>query len=294
MSATRSQADRTNREILAVVCLGAVASALLDAIGAYSHVATAGLVTLAVGLGVVLLRRPRRDLAPTNDLQLFSHTSHQIRSPLTIARGHAELLRGVVSGTVPQQHVEIILQELDRASKLADRMLVLAAADDPDFLVPIEAGIDTVVIEAATRWRSTADRRWAVDCADDHRFTADVTRIMVAIDALVENAVAHTDSGDEILIAGSVQGGMATFEVRDTGRGMSRRDVDGLVSSLREGRRPRYRRPGGTGLGLQIARAVVDAHGGWLSLASEAGTGSTFTLHVPMATTAIASGGGRP
>ena len=217
-----------------------------------------------------------------HELEIFSHTSHQLRSPLTIARGHAELLMQSVGGTSSEAHVEIILQELDRVVMLAERLLVLSAAEDPDFLVPIETGIDTVVIEAAQRWHAAADRRWKVDCLDEALLTADVTRLMMAIDVLVENAVAHTGAGDEIAIGGRVEDGMATFVVSDTGRGMGPTDVTALIASLRERRPGGPRRAGGTGLGLQIARAVVEAHGGWLSLTSELGSGSTFALHVPL------------
>jgi two-component system OmpR family sensor kinase len=286
MSATRSRGDRTDREILLVVCLAGIGSATLEVVHAYSLVAASGVLTLSIGLAVVLLRHRRRDATEPgrsqHELEIFSHTSHQLRSPLTIARGHAELLLQSVGGTSSEAHVEIILQELDRVVMLAERLLVLSAAEDPDFLVPIETGIDTVVIEAAQRWHAAADRRWKVDCLDEALLTADVTRLMMAIDVLVENAVAHTGAGDEIAIGGRVEDGMATFVVADTGRGMGPTDVTGLIASLRERRPGGPRRAGGTGLGLQIARAVVEAHGGWLSLASELGSGSTFALHVPL------------
>ena len=287
MSGTRSLVDRTDREILLVVCLAGIGSAILEAIGAYTLVAAGGLLTLAIGLAVILLRQRRtgEDAAPQHtqhELEIFSHTSHQLRSPLTIARGHAEMLMDAVSGTTSEHHVEIILQELDRVSKLAERMLVLAAVEDPDFLVPIETGIDTIIIEAAQRWHAAADRRWRIDCVEEYRITTDVTRLMMAIDALVENAIAHTSDGDDITLGGRIEGDTASFVVGDSGRGMPAAEVDALIACLRDGRRSRPRRPGGTGLGLQIARAVVEAHGGWLSLTSEPDKGSTFGLHVPL------------
>ncbi len=131
MSATRSRGDRTDREILLVVCLSGLAVAILELVHTSSLVAAGGLLTLAISLGVVLLRHNRSsppDTLTMSELEILGHTSHQLRSPLTIARGHAELLLRAARGTDSEVHAEIILQELDRAARLSERMLVLAPA----------------------------------------------------------------------------------------------------------------------------------------------------------------------
>ncbi|HZQ58638.1 MAG TPA: HAMP domain-containing sensor histidine kinase, partial [Acidimicrobiales bacterium] len=217
-------------------------------------------------------------------------TSHQLRTPITIVRGHAELLRPFVSGRADSDlHLDIILEELDRMARLTERMLVLACAGDDEFLVPVPVSIDALGIEIAERWRPTAPRSWAVDCLDDTTIVVDAPRLVMAIDALVENAVQHTATGDEIRLGAECVAGEAVFTVQDSGRGVTEDELRSLRWALYTDSSGGPRRQGGTGLGLRIATAIAAAHGGYLTVSGRRGFGCTFRVHVPLEGTSARS-----
>jgi signal transduction histidine kinase len=259
------------------------------------------LVVLAVA-SVIPLRhrilaatRMPPELVHHHDRVIVSETSHQLRTPITIARGHAELLRPAVAGSGESDlHLDIILEELDRMARLTERMLVLASAGDDAFLVRAPVAADALCVEIAERWRAAASRAWMVDCLDDTTVFLDAPRLVMAIDALVENAVQHTSAGDEIRLGAACIGGEAVFSVRDFGRGMTEDELRSLHLALDNVRpdgdkvRPGGarsdcpRRQGGTGLGLRIAAAIAAAHSGYVTVSGRRGFGCTFRIHVPL------------
>ncbi len=218
-----------------------------------------------------------------NDRVIVRETSHQLRTPITIARGHAELLRGATDGSGESHlHIEIILDELDRLARLTERMLILASAGDDAFLVAVPTTLDTIVVDIARRWRGTARRNWTVDCLDDSTILVDAARVTVAVDAFVENAIQNTSDGDDIVIGACRQGHEAVFKVRDTGRGLTAQELAALQTSLEDDRAGGPHRPRDTGLGLRIARTIAAAHDGYLTIEARRGFGCTVELHLPL------------
>jgi two-component system phosphate regulon sensor histidine kinase PhoR len=100
---------------------------------------------------------------------------------------------------------------------------------------------------------------------------------------LVENAIQYTRPGGRVEVAVSTQNGAAVFEVRDTGLGIPSRDQARIFERFYRVDRARSRDTGGTGLGLSIVKHVVENHGGTVSLRSQLGRGSTFTVQLPLA-----------
>jgi signal transduction histidine kinase len=227
--------------------------------------------------------------APESDRirQLVRDCSHEFRTPITIAKGHTELLRQSCSddrGVGDQdalEDIDVVLNELDRLSRLTDRLLILAAAGDAGFLVPQRLQPESIVVDVARRWGAAAARDWKILIHDDQPIVADSTRLTSALDALVENAVRHTKPGDEIAIEVRGRRGVATIHVRDTGCGIPARQVVRLLNDPGTARLHGDRRPGGTGLGLGIVKAIAEAHGGWVTIDSRPGRGTTFALHLP-------------
>jgi signal transduction histidine kinase len=219
--------------------------------------------------------------------QLVRDCSHEFRTPITIARGHTELLRQSCSdesGMDDQdalEDIDVVLTELDRLSRLTDRLLIMAAAGDAGFLVPERLQPESIVVDVVRRWGATAARDWKISVHDDQPILADSTRLTSALDALVENAVRHTKPGDQIAIEVRAQRGVATIKVCDAGCGMPARQVVRLLSDPGTARLHGARRPGGTGLGLAIVKAITEAHGGWVTIDSRPGRGTTFALHLP-------------
>jgi two-component system, OmpR family, sensor kinase len=218
--------------------------------------------------------------------RLVRDCSHELRTPITIAKGHAELLQQACrdpQGADDDEmvgDVEVILGELDRLSRLTDRLLVVAAAGDPGFLALDRIDVEPVMVALARRWSAAADRTWKVSVDGDHWILADSGRLTAALDALIENAVFHTVDGDEIAIEVRSTRGCVVITIRDAGCGIPARR---LVWLLDQPSTAGLRRPGGTGLGIAIVKTITEAHGGWVTVESQAGRGTAFSLHLPRA-----------
>ena len=111
---------------------------------------------------------------------------------------------------------------------------------------------------------------------------ADADRLEVALDALVENAVHHTQEQDTIEVSIRRLGNRAVISVRDTGSGIPAADLDHIFDRFARADSGRSRQAGGFGLGLSIVKAIVDAHGGEVRVSSAVGTGTTFEILLPL------------
>jgi signal transduction histidine kinase len=241
---------------------------------------------LMVGLFVAVVwigarRQARADAMRAradSEREFLRDTSHALRTPITIARGHAELLRDAAPTDEIAEDANVLLQELDHLARLSDRLLVLAAADTPGFLWLEAVEVEQLVVETARRWGAAADRRWVIDVGVEGVLTADRERVSTALDALIENALKFTDPGDTIRIFGGGEGSRAVLVVDDTGEGIPEPDLARIFERFVRGS---ARRRSGTGLGLAIVRAIVDAHGGSVGVSSTAGSGTQVRLVLP-------------
>ena len=207
--------------------------------------------------------------------------SHELRTPITVARGHAELLRASVADPGPAADLEVVLDELARLSRLSERLLLLAAAEHPGFLTLERVSVAGFLEDMARRWGPAADRRWIVRSTVDGWVPADPERLGVAFDALVENAVKATDPGAEIVLGAEPRGGAVVLEVGDQGSGIASEHLATLFERFSRPDGHRARGSGGTGLGLAIVRAVAEAHEGTVEVDSVPGVGSRFRIVLP-------------
>jgi two-component system, OmpR family, sensor histidine kinase BaeS len=125
-------------------------------------------------------------------------------------------------------------------------------------------------------------RRWLLGAAEEATVMADADRLEVALDALVENAVHHTQEQDTIEVSIRRLGNRAVISVRDTGSGIPAADLDHIFDRFARADSGRSRQAGGFGLGLSIVKAIVDAHGGEVRVSSAVGTGTTFEILLPL------------
>jgi signal transduction histidine kinase len=277
--------------VLAVVCAASTAALAHAALDHGESLLELVEVPLMAGVFVAMgwharrrqtaLDRVRRSAERERDF--VRDASHLLRTPITVARGHAELLADAASGQ-ERDDLEIVVDELGQLSRIADRLLLLASAEDPrsTALAPVDAG--GLLCRTVERWRPVADRDWR--CEDGARGTllADEDRLRCALDALVENAVRATLPGGRIEIRTRAQDGALVLEVADDGGGIDPELLPRAFERFARG-------SGGTGLGLPIVRAIAAAHGGSVSISSEIAHGTTVRMRLPSFTSAHADDG---
>src|ERR1700744_426255 len=209
----------------------------------------------------------------------FIHdASHELRTPVTIARGHLELLLSE-SGQPPE--VEVALDELGRMDAIVGRLLVLAVATEPDFLQLDEIELEPLLEDVFMRWSDLAPRAWRLGPLAAGRLRVDADRLRAALDALLENAVKYSSAGAAIeLRARACEHGEVLIDVEDEGCGVPPEALSRIFERFARADSARTRTAGGAGLGLAITAAIAKAHGGSCSVAST-GAGSTFSLRLP-------------
>jgi signal transduction histidine kinase len=167
-------------------------------------------------------------------------------------------------------------------------LLLLASAGTPDFLHVTPVSADALVLDALERWGNTP-RRWRLGEVAEATVLGDSDRLVVALDALLENAVAHTEPGDLIEISVRLESRNVVLAVTDSGCGMPPTELDRIFRRFSRAQPYRNREAGGFGLGLPIVQAIVEAHHGSVRVRSASGEGSTFELVIPAVPDALAS-----
>ncbi len=209
--------------------------------------------------------------------RFLQDASHQLKTPITIALGHAELLAGSLTDPLHSRDVHVVVGELTRLKSLAEKLLLIATSENSDFLRPEPVALDGFIMEVLRRWRPTAERRWQLGRLDPVTVSADRERLGLAVDALLENAIQHTRSGDVIRLAVRRIRGSVRVIVADSGSGIPQSELAYIFDRFRTG----SGKPRGTGLGLALARAIAHGHGGEVLARSTPGAGATFEVVLP-------------
>ncbi len=162
--------------------------------------------------------------------------SHELRTPITVARGHAELIRDADLNGQVAKDAEVILDELGHLSSLSERLLILTTAGHPGFLSMTSIPVVPFIEGLVRRWTPTAARDWQVRIAAQGTILADPERMGTALDGVLENAVKATDEGDTIRVSCRAEGDDLVIEVADEGRGIAPEDLPEDLRSFREGR----------------------------------------------------------
>lgn len=204
----------------------------------------------------------RLEAAFVGQRQFLDDAGHELRTPLTVLRGHLELLDTGSPEEVEETRA-LLLDEVDRMARLVGDLILLAKTGRPDFLAPRETDLSDLATSVVAKARALGDRRWVLDTPYGDgavRVVVDEQRITQALLQLADNAVKHTDVGDEVGIGAEVRGGRVRCWVRDSGDGVPPENRQRIFE--RFGRAAV--RPGdeGFGLGLSIVAAIAEAHGG--------------------------------
>src|SRR6266511_1003782 len=151
--------------------------------------------------------------------QFIQDASHELRTPITVALGHAELVERASRAPERAEDARIVVDELQRLRRLADRLLLLATSEDPDFLSRSPVQVEHLLASILQRWAPIV-RRWRLDPIEPAAVVGDADRLGLALDALVENAVKHTGPGDEIRLGVRRDRDRVVITVADSGAGM--------------------------------------------------------------------------
>lgn len=214
--------------------------------------------------------------------QFLVDASHELGTPITVALGHAELIEQAVADQAVAADARVVAAELARLRRLTTRMLLLASAGTPGFLQVAPVATDSLVLDALERW-GHVPRHWRLGETAEAVVPGDADRLTVALDALLENAVAHTEPGDRIEVSVALENGNAVIAVADSGCGIAPDHLARIFGRFARAEPYRSREAGGFGLGLPTVRAIAEAHHGTVRVRSTSGHGATFELVIPLA-----------
>lgn len=211
--------------------------------------------------------------------RFIDDAGHELRTPITIIRGHLELW-----GNDPKEAAEaqaVIDDELTRMARIVDELLLLAKAEHPGFLELEPVDIAAFTDEIAAKARVLDAGPWIVAGRAGIVVIADRQRLIQAIMNLAANAVEHTPPGTPIEIGSVATADGVRIWVKDEGPGIDPQDRERIFDRFDRGRSGR-RNTRGAGLGLSIVAAIASAHRGQVTVASEPGQGSTFSIVLPL------------
>ncbi len=234
--------------------------------------------------------------------RFVADAAHELRTPLTSVRGYAELYRqGALTDTASlTKAMGRIEAEGGRMARLVDDLLLLARLDRQLALEhePIDLGV--LAREAVDDFEIVEPGHpVTTEIAGPVVVAGDAVRLRQVVDNLLANVRVHTPTGTPVHVFVRTVRREAVMTVADDGPGIAAADRARVFERFWRGDPSRVRKTGGTGLGLAIVASLVQSHGGTVELASDEGTGATFTVRIPVAgaglvgeTTAVIDWGG--
>lgn len=222
--------------------------------------------------------------------EMVQNISHELRTPLTFIKGYVELLLAGDAGPLtPEQReqLQIVADKANAVTRLVSDIMFLQQADE------LLAGKSPVSLAAVARrvarvFASAAESAGLIVVEELPEnlppVAGDESRLMQVFDCLLSNAIKFSPNGGKITVRVEDAGAMVRASVSDQGIGVSPQDQERIFARFYQVDGSARRRFGGLGLGLAIAKRIVEAHGGRIWVESELGRGSTFYFTIPKCT----------
>lgn len=253
----------------------------------------AGLALVGASLGYTTVRMVREQQETADKLaaalqaktDFIADASHELRTPLTVLRGNAEVALELDRTCVHTEFLEEIVAESDRMTSLVEDLLFLARSDTGSTPVSIETvDVEPFLVELSERAAILARERGATfetQLEADGQIALDTTRISQVALILVDNAAKYSPAGAPISLRSRTQGNNLLIEVKDQGPGIPEAELPLVFERFYRVDKARARKQGGAGLGLSIAKTIVEAHGGHIEAESKLDEGTTMRVCLP-------------
>jgi two-component system sensor histidine kinase KdpD len=220
---------------------------------------------------------------------LLDSVTHDFRTPLTSIKASVTSLLSDARKTDAGQHelLTVIDEECDRLNRLVGDAAEMARLDSGEFELKLEPNNMAQIVAAALQQYKSALGGRSVDVKvppDLPPVRADFDRIKDVLVRLIENANVYSPPEQPITISAEVTGDFLVASVADRGSGIDQMELGLIFDKFYRGKNQRYLVQG-TGMGLPIAKAIVEAHGGSISVTSQLGHGSVFSFSLPIART---------
>ena len=203
---------------------------------------------------------------------------HELRTPITVIRGQLEVM-----GDDPDERREVMAvvdTELDRMSRIVEDLLLLAKAEQRDFVRPEAVELSDVTTELLVKSRALGERDWQLGACAEGTASLDPQRVTQAVMNLARTAVEHAPADARITLGSELVDGSVCFYVQDSGPTVDEQEAERIFERFSRGGR-RQRTAEGAGLGLAIVRAVAEAHGGVARWRPGDGGGNRFEVVLP-------------
>jgi heavy metal sensor kinase len=219
--------------------------------------------------------------------QFGAALAHELRTPLTVLRGEIEMaLADARAGVNIERRLAGQLEEIDKLKRLIDQLLTLARAEAGELTIaraPVNLGamIETLTdqLELVAQEKGVALR---CECAEPATVAGDASWLERVLLNLLDNAIKFTPAGGTVLVRLAREGTSARVDVSDTGVGMAPDVVPHVFERFYRADPSRSSATEGVGLGLSLAKWIVERHGGRIEVASTPGKGSTFSVFLPL------------
>lgn len=218
-----------------------------------------------------------------------SDVSHELRTPLTTIQSAVDLLERAQERLDPLEHraLQLADQELKRIRGMVEELLVLAQMDSWQYALEVGPADLTDIVQSAVDSVESKAERFGIEIVfhdgGEHRCVCDAQKLYQVFLNLLDNAIKYSDPGAHVGITVEDEASELVVRVRDTGVGIPEEDREHLFERFYRVNKDRSRSTGGSGLGLSICKQIVEMHGGDISVQSEVGEGSTFTVRLPKA-----------
>lgn len=251
--------------------------------------ALAAALVVSAGLSYLLSRMTLRPIAEAWERQteFVQNASHELRTPLAVIRTNQELLLDEPMARIVDKFppINVTIEEVERLARLTDDLLTLTASDAHPLKLAVERlDFGELTDGVASSYEELAlaqGKAFEIVRQGDVLVSGSRDRLTQLVAIILDNALKYTREGDSVLVEVRHDGSSATLVVSDTGIGVEDADLDRVFDRFYRADKARSRSTGGSGLGLSIAKGIVDAHDGSIRMKRSEPHGTSVTVTLP-------------